>query len=72
MLRLSFELCSRWVPLVNQSARVFFNRAFSSCYAILKSCNNSETAAYGCRVDVLQKVIFTSIVWYFGTFKLNT
>ena len=66
MLRLSFELCSRWVPLVNQSARVFFNRAFSSCYAILKSCNNSETAAYGCRVDVLQKVIFTSIAvfWY--------
>ena len=60
MLRLSFELCSRWVPLVNQSSRVFFNRAFSSCYAILKSCNNSEAAAYGCRVDVLrmQKVIF--------------
>ena len=33
---------------LNQSARIFYIRAFSSCYAILKSYNNSETAVYGC------------------------
>ena len=66
--------CGFWVRVVNQSVRVFFNRAFSSGYAILKSCNNSrETAAYAttplcfeffrCRVDVLT---FKSIAvfWY--------
>ena len=32
---------------LNQNARVFYIRAFSGCYAILKSYNNSETAVYG-------------------------
>ena len=39
---------------LNQSARVFFIRAFSGCYAILTSLKEGETAVYGRRVDVLQ------------------
>ena len=49
----------------NQSARIFFIRAFSGCYAILTSPQKGETAVYGyniplcleffrCCVDVLQ------------------
>ena len=32
---------------LNQSARIFFTRAFSSCYAILTSPKDGETAVYG-------------------------
>ena len=31
----------------NQSARIFFIRAFSGCYAILTSPEEGETTAYG-------------------------
>ena len=41
-----------WGPRVlsqglNRSARIFFSRVLSRCYAILASYNNSETAVYG-------------------------
>ena len=32
---------------LNQSARIFFTRGFSGCYAILTSPKESETAVYG-------------------------
>ena len=32
---------------LNQSARIFFIRAFSGCYAILTSPKEGETAVYG-------------------------
>ena len=32
---------------LNQSARIFFTRAFSGCYAILPSPKEGETAVYG-------------------------
>ena len=36
-----------WVRAENQSARIFFIRAFSGCYAILTSPKKGETAVYG-------------------------
>ena len=73
----SIKTCSAEYPVGVGSSRlvlkcafcflffVFFNRAFSGCYAILKNYNNSETAVYAatiqlcfeffrCRVDALQ------------------
>ena len=44
---------------LNQSARIFYIRAFSGCHAILKSYNNSETAVYGCN-PVLFWVLWVS------------
>ena len=46
-LRDSVGVESSRLELINQSARMFFIRAFSGCYAILTSPKEGETAVYG-------------------------
>ena len=47
MILSSVGVVSSRLGLKSECAVFLFNRAFSSCYAILKSCNDSETAVYG-------------------------